>query len=35
MQVGKVYKLNICNFQKGKNLYARGMKPYLYSQKKF
>lgn len=28
------YKLNICNFQKGKTLYTRGMKPYIYSHKK-
>lgn len=35
MQVGKSYKLNICNFQKGKNLYMRGMKPYYYSTKMY
>lgn len=27
------YKINICNFQKGRCLYARGMKPYLRSVK--
>lgn len=31
LEVGRVYKLNICNFQKGKNLYMRGMRPYCYS----
>jgi hypothetical protein len=29
------YKFNICNFQKGKSLYARGMKPYIYSRERF
>ena len=28
------YKFNICNFQKRKSLYSRGMKPYLYSERK-
>ena len=23
------YRINICNFQKGKSLYTRGMKPYM------
>lgn len=27
------YKINICNFQKDKCLFARGMKPYVYSKK--
>ena len=31
----KTYKFNICNFQKGKSLYSRGMKPYYYSTKKY
>lgn len=35
LESGKIYKLNICNFQKGKNLYARGMRPYLYSTQKY
>jgi hypothetical protein len=35
LEVGKAYKLNICNFQKGKNLYNRGMRPYLYSTQKY
>ena len=26
-----VYKFNICNFQKGKILYNRGMRPYMRS----
>lgn len=25
------YRLNICNFQKGKILYERGLKPYVFS----
>jgi len=29
------YKINICNFQKDKCLFTRGMKPYLYSEKRF
>jgi hypothetical protein len=32
---GKNYTINICNFQKNRSLYARGMKPYIYSKKKF
>lgn len=28
------YRINICNFQKDKCLFARGMRPYLYSQKR-
>ena len=28
------YRLNICNFQKDKCLFARGMKPYIYSEKR-
>lgn len=27
------YRFNICNFQKDKVLYLRGMKPYMFSQK--
>ena len=27
------YKLNICNFQKDKCLFARGMRPYVFSEK--
>ena len=26
-----VYQINICNFQKAKTLYTRGMKPYVTS----
>jgi hypothetical protein len=33
MQKGLPYRFNICNFQKGKCLYFRGMKPYIYSKK--
>jgi cytosolic carboxypeptidase protein 2/3 len=29
------YKINICNFQKGKTLFSRGMKPYIFSKMKF
>ena len=35
MKTGVGYKINICNFQKGKNLYIRGMRPYCYSLKKY
>lgn len=28
-----VYKFNICNFQKHRSLYNRGMKPFVYSEK--
>lgn len=28
-----VYQLNICNFQKAKTLYNRGMKPYILSHR--
>jgi hypothetical protein len=35
MKAGVGYKINICNFQKGKNLYIRGMRPYCYSLKKY
>lgn len=31
LQKGDVYQFNICNFQKAKTLYSRGMKPYLLS----
>ena len=31
---GQVYKFNICNFQKGKVLYTRGMRPYMLSKQK-
>lgn len=30
---GVEYRINICNFQKGKTLYLRGMKPYMFSCK--
>ena len=26
------YRINICNFEKGKSLYTRGMKPYILSK---
>ena len=29
---GTRYKFNICNFQKNKSLYTRGMKPYVLSK---
>lgn len=29
------YRINICNFQKSKTLYLRGMKPYIYSAFQF
>ena len=29
------YKFNICNYQKCESLYSRGMKPYIFSKKKF
>ena len=35
MFVGTVYRFNICNFQKSKNLYSRGMSPYFYSLRRF
>ena len=28
------YKINICNFQKDKCLFSRGMKPYIFSSKR-
>ena len=28
------YRINICNFQKDKCLFARGMKPYIYSKRR-
>lgn len=31
----KTYKLNICNFQKTKGLYSRGMTPYFYSEMRY
>lgn len=31
MVPGVKYTINICNFQKAKSLYSRGMKPYIYS----
>jgi cytosolic carboxypeptidase protein 2/3 len=30
---GTTYQLNLCNFQKAKSLYSRGMKPYLFSHR--
>lgn len=35
MSPGISYKFNICNFQKGKNLYSRGMRPYCFSKKRY
>lgn len=35
MQKLKKYKLNICNLQKHKTLYNRGMRPYVFSYKKY
>ena len=34
MKKNEKYKLNICNFQKDKILYSRGMKPYILSKKR-
>jgi hypothetical protein len=34
-KAGTKYRFNICNFQKCKSLYSRGMKPYIHSMKKF
>ena len=31
LEKDKVYQINICNFQKAKTLYNRGMKPYVTS----
>lgn len=31
----KKYRINICNLQKTKTLYSRGMKPYIFSYKKY
>lgn len=33
MKKNTTYHLNICNFQKAKTLYNRGMKPYIFSYK--
>ena len=35
LQTDKSYKITICNFQKGKSLYSRGMKPYCFSTKRY
>ena len=29
------YKINICNFQKDRCLFARGMKPYVFSKERY
>ena len=34
MQKDKDYHFNICNFQKAKILYGRGLKPYVFSTQK-
>lgn len=31
-QKGAKYRFNICNFQKSKSLYTRGMKPFILSK---
>jgi hypothetical protein len=33
MKKGNIYTFNICNFSKGKSLYTRGMKPFIFSKK--
>lgn len=35
MRKNHKYIFNICNFTKSKSLYTRGMKPYIYSLKKY
>jgi hypothetical protein len=30
---GQPYRFNICNFQKAKTLYLRGMQPYMFSMR--
>ncbi len=32
LQKNVSYRINICNFQKTKTLYLRGMKPYVFSE---
>ena len=34
MQKDQDYQFNICNFQKGKILYGRGLRPYVFSTQK-
>jgi len=34
MQKSARYRFNICNFQKCKSLYTRGMKPFVFSRKR-
>jgi hypothetical protein len=33
MTAGEKYRINICNFQKTKTLYTRGMGPYIFSRR--
>ncbi len=33
MIAGEKYRINICNFQKNKTLYTRGMGPYVFSRR--
>lgn len=35
LKKGEKYRFNICNFQKEKVLYSRGMRPYIFSKKTF
>ena len=35
MTARQKYRINLYNFQKAKTLYARGMRPYIFSQKQY
>lgn len=35
MAAGQKYRINLYNFQKAKTLYARGMRPYIFSRKQY
>lgn len=35
LRAGQRYRFNVYNFQKAKTLYARGMKPYIFSMKQY
>ena len=35
IKAGTIIKINICNLSKPNNLYAKGMKPFVYSMNKF
>jgi len=34
LKKGEAYQINLCNFQKAKSLYTRGMRPYVFSHRK-